>query len=235
MDVLTAPETLRYLASEGCGVPAPRDVRLHVCRKGEKVYVSLNGVSMVVHDNGSYHCLPLQFSKLDLGAFHGEWTSSNTFDVRFVTNTLNALNTIPVGMSVDVCMSDGFENELVAVPQLQCSGVFLSRNVVRLLFPPQTLIKASIRNPQYAVHNSHESVAEMRAELLPRVAFCANKCVMSVQPNVEQHQIVCQYLSVLMGETGAWRQCFKALCAQNLTKLAEPTLQQQEAECLVTQ
>jgi len=234
MDELTAPQALRYIASEG-GAPPPPGVRLHVCRKGEKVYLCLNGVSMMVHDNGSHHCLPLRFTKIELGAFYGKWTSVNTFDVEFVVNTVDALNVIPVGLCVDVCVNNGFGNELVAIPQLQCTGVFVSRNRIRLLFPHNGTIKASIRNPQYAVHSTHHSVAEMRAELLPRVPFCPNGCTLSVKVNVEQHRTVCQYLSILMGETGSWRHCFKALSNQNLSKLAEQALQQQEAECLVTQ
>lgn len=234
MDVLTAPATLRYIASEGAA-PAPRDLRLHVYRKGDKVFVCLNGITMTVHDSGSYHCLPPRFTEVELGAFHGVWSSSNTFDVDFVATTLNTMSSIPVGLSVDVCVNSGFENELVAIPQLECTGVFVSKNRVRLLFPPSSIIKACIRNPQYTTHSTHESVAEMRAELLPRVPFCPNKCTMTVRVNAEQQQIVCQYFSVLMGETGSWRQCFTALLNQNLSKQAEQALPQQGAECLATQ
>jgi len=233
MDVLTAPATLRYIASEGAAQPPP-GLRLYVCRKGEKVFLCLNGVSMAVHDNGTHHCLPLRFSKVDLGAFSGRWTSTNTFDIDFVTNTVNAMSVIPVGLSVDVCVHNGFYNELVAIPQLHCQGVFVSRNCIRLLFPPNSSVKATIRNPQFAVHSSHESPAEMRTDLLPRVPFCANKCLISVKVNVEQHKTVSEYLSVLMNDTGIWRQCFKALCVQPQQKLKEQSPQQPEAECLVS-
>jgi hypothetical protein len=113
--------------------------------------------------------------------------------------------------------------------------VFVSKHRIQLQFPPNSTIKASIRNPQYAVHSTHESVAEMRAELLPRVPFSPQGCTLIVKVNEEQRRLMCQYLSVLVGETGSWRQCFTALCNQNQSKLTEQAPPQQEAECPVTQ
>ena len=233
MEVLTAPGTLRYIASEGAA-PAPRGLRLHVYRCGPKVFLTLNGITMAVHDNGGHHILPLQFTKMELGVFSGKWTSVNTFDVQFVSSTVKSLHGVPVGLSVNVSLDNGFENNLVAVPQLQCSGVFINKNCIRLLFPSDSSIKACIRNPQFAVHSSHESVAEFRSELLPRVLFHPNKCTLSVNVNEEQHQTVCQYMSVLMSDTGIWRRCFKAKCLQSQSTPTEPMTQSQEGSCLVT-
>lgn len=233
MDALLTPETLRYIASEGAA-PQPVGVRLYVKRKGEKVFVTLNGISMMVHDNGSWHCLPLKFTEVDVGAFNGTWSTGYTFDVQFVTQTLNAQVSVPVGLAVDVFVIDGFENEIVAIPQLQCSGVFISQNCVRLLFPANGSVKAMIRSQQFAVHSSHQSVAEMRTELLPRVPFCANKCKLHIVPNIEQHRSVCQTFSVLMGDSGSWRQCFNALCTNNQPKSTDPQPQQLEEACLVS-
>ena len=233
MDVLTAPETLRYIASEG-SAPAPRRLRLYVYRCGPKVFLTLNGITLVVHDNGGHHILPLQFTTMELGVFSGKWTSANTFDVQFVSSTVKSMHGVPVGLSVNVNLDNGFENDIVAVPRLQCSGVFINKNCIRLLFPSDSSIKACIRNPQFAVHSSHESVAEFRSELLPRVAFHPNKCTLSVEVNEEQQQTVCQYMSVLMSDTGSWRQCFKAKCLQSQSTPAEPVMQPQEEPSLVT-
>lgn len=227
MDSLLQPDVLRYICSEGNTI-APKAVRLRVRRKSDCVVVALNGIKLAVYDNQKVVVLPCIFCAAELGPYQGRWTSAYTFDMYFVMHSNTDLKNMSVGLAVDVEVHDGFASGTVCIPKLQCHGIVVAKNCVRLLFPPEMNVKAIIRNPNFSVHSSHETTTEMRGVLLPRLPFVPNTCKATMTINRDEQHAVEQQLQLLMSAGGAWRSCFTAL--QQTSKSKEQTPLWQEVQ-----
>lgn len=225
MEVLVQPDVLRYICSEG-KTPVPEMVRLRVKRVSDCVIVTLNGIKLAVYDNQKVVVLQCLFCSVEIGAYQGRWTSAYTFDMYFVINNPTDLKNLPVGLSVDVEAHNAFANDRVCVPVVQCCGIVVAKNCVRLLFSPDMSIKAIIRNPNFAVDTSHETTTEMRGVLLPRLPFTPNKCKATMTINRDQERAVEQHLQLLIGENGPWRNCFTALQPTSTTEALAMPLQE---------
>lgn len=227
MDALLQPNVLRYICSEGKTI-APEAVRIRVKRVSNSVIVTLNGIKLAVYDNQKIVVLPCLFCSAEIGAYQGRWTSAYTFDMYFVMNNRTDLKNLPVGLAVDVEAHDAFASSMVCIPIVQCHGIIVAKNCVRLLFPPDMNVKAIIRNPNFSVHNSHETTTEMRGVLLPRLPFTPNTCKATMKINREQEHAVEQHFDALMSQDGSWRNCFTAL--QLSSTVLEQTLPLQEVQ-----